>query len=159
MSSRRRFIKLGAASLGSLALPKFGLLPALAQAKASTDYKALVCVFLFGGNDSNNTIIPIDLPNSTYSQYKNLRASLALSEAQLTQPIADKKGVNWAFHAALPDLANFFKLGNLAVAANVGPLVQPVNRGQVSNPNLDTRRICSRTPISKSSGKLPTHWN
>ena len=58
MFSRRGFIRIGAATVGSLALRPFGLLPALAQ--SGPDYRALVCVFLFGGNDSNNTVIPMD---------------------------------------------------------------------------------------------------
>ena len=47
--------------MGTLALRPFGLLPAMAQ--SGPDYRALVCVFLFGGNDSNNTIIPTDDTN------------------------------------------------------------------------------------------------
>ena len=44
--------------MGTLALRPFGMLPALAQ--SGPDYRALVCVFLYGGNDSNNTVIPTD---------------------------------------------------------------------------------------------------
>ena len=51
MFTRRNFIRVGSAAVGSLALRPFGLLPALAQ--NGPDYRALVCVFLFGGNDSN----------------------------------------------------------------------------------------------------------
>ena len=65
MFSRRGIIRLGTASVGTLALRQFGLMPALAQ--SVTDYRALVCVFLFGGNDSNNTIIPTD--DASYTAY------------------------------------------------------------------------------------------
>ena len=84
MLSRRGFIRLSTASVGTLALRPFGLLPALAQ--SGGDYRALVCVFLFGGNDSNNTIIPMD--DASYSAYKSIRGSLALSSSDLlgTQP-------------------------------------------------------------------------
>ena len=58
MFTRRGFIRVATASVGSLALRPFGLLPALAQ--SGPNYRALVCVFLFGGNDSNNTIVPMD---------------------------------------------------------------------------------------------------
>ncbi len=61
--------------MGSLALRPFGLLPALAQ--SGPDYRALVCVFLFGGNDSNNTVIPMD--DTNYKAYTSIRGSLALS--------------------------------------------------------------------------------
>jgi hypothetical protein len=59
---------------GSLALRPFGLLPALAH--SGSDYRALVCVFLFGGNDSNNTIVPMD---ASFKTYTSIRASLALN--------------------------------------------------------------------------------
>src|SRR6202453_2874966 len=80
MVSRRGFIRVGAATVGSLALRPFGLLPAMAQ--SGPDYRALVCVFLFGGNDSNNTIIPMD--DTNYKAYQSIRGSLALTTADLT---------------------------------------------------------------------------
>ena len=61
--------------MGSLALRPFGLLPALAQ--SGPDYRALVCVFLFGGNDSNNTVIPMD--DANFKAYQSIRGSLALT--------------------------------------------------------------------------------
>ena len=69
MFSRRGFIRIGAASVGSLALRPFGALPALAQ--NGPDYRALVCIFLFGGNDSNNMLIPNDATG--YANYLNIR--------------------------------------------------------------------------------------
>jgi uncharacterized protein (DUF1501 family) len=135
MFSRRGFIKTGAACVGSLALRNFGLLPAMAQ--SASDYKALVCIFLFGGNDSNNTIIPVDLPQATYSEYQKLRASLALASTELTTPRPDLAGNHYYFHGDLVELADLFSDGHLAVAANVGPLVTFVNRtqtGVVSGP-------------------------
>ena len=77
MLTRRGFIRVGAAAVGSLALRPFGLLPALAQ--SGPDYRALVCVFLFGGNDSNNTVIPMD--DANFQAYTSIRGSLALSAA------------------------------------------------------------------------------
>ena len=77
MFSRRGFIRVGAASVGSLALRPFGLLPALAQ--SGSNYRALVCVFLFGGNDSNNTVIPMD--DANFQAYTSIRGSLALTAA------------------------------------------------------------------------------
>ena len=63
--------------MGSLALRPFGLLPALAQ--SGPNYRALVCVFLFGGNDSNNTIVPMD--DANFKAYTSIRGSLALTAA------------------------------------------------------------------------------
>ena len=81
MLSRRDMIRFGAASVGTLALRPFGLLPALAQSGAA-GYRALVCIFLFGGNDSNNMIIPMD--DTRYKQYQSIRGNLALQGADLT---------------------------------------------------------------------------
>src|SRR5579863_1333697 len=85
MFSRRGFIRVGAATVGSLALRPFGLLPALAQ--SGPDYRALVCVFLFGGNDSNNTVIPQD----SYTAYQSIRGSLGLATSALT-PVTSVTG-------------------------------------------------------------------
>ena len=69
MVSRRGFIRIGTATVGTLALRPFGMLPAMAQ--SGPDYRALVCVFLLGGNDSNNTVIPMD--DASYSAYQSIR--------------------------------------------------------------------------------------
>ncbi|MGD1093152.1 MAG: DUF1501 domain-containing protein [Bryobacteraceae bacterium] len=126
-SSRRSFIRIGAATVGSLALRPFGALPLLAQASAP-DYRALVCVFLFGGNDSNNTIIPMD--DASYQAYTSIRASLALTTAELTPTVYSTSNAPYAFHGKLPELASLFSSKELAVVANVGSLVQPLTRAQ-----------------------------
>lgn len=133
MFSRRRFVKIGAASIGSLALRNFGALPALAQ--SASGYKALVCVFLFGGNDSNNTIIPSGSGDSIFNEYTALRGSLALPKTDLVT-VTDASGKdNYYFHNGLTELANLFSSGSLAVAANVGPLVTFVQRTGVATVN------------------------
>src|SRR5271168_2781839 len=103
MFSRRGFIRIGAASVGSLALRPFGLLPALAQ--SGPDYRALVCVFLFGGNDSNNTVIPMD--DTSYKAYQSIRGSLALTSAELTN-VTSTSGAPYAFHSKLAEVASMF---------------------------------------------------
>src|SRR6204780_3691339 len=130
MVSRRKFIRIGAATVGSLALRPFGLLPALAATQTTTsgpDYRALVCVFLFGGNDSNNTIIPTD--DANFSAYQSIRGSLALTAAELSQTVYNGSAP-YAFHGMLPELASMFSSKELAVVANVGSLVQPLTRTQ-----------------------------
>ncbi|HWF47261.1 MAG TPA: DUF1501 domain-containing protein [Bryobacteraceae bacterium] len=128
MFSRRRFIKIGAASVGSLALRPLGLLPAMAQSN-SPEYRALVCVFLFGGNDSNNMVIPTDAQN--FGAYTQIRSNLALTSAQLTGNVTAKStGAPYAFHGMMPEIASLFSNGELGVVANVGSLVQPVTRDQ-----------------------------
>jgi uncharacterized protein (DUF1501 family) len=126
MFTRRGFIQVATASVGSLALRPFGLLPALAQ--NGPNYQALVCVFLFGGNDSNNTIVPMD--DVSYPAYTSIRGSLALTAAELTPTVYSTANAPYAFHGKLPELASMFSSKELAVVANVGSLVQPLTRAQ-----------------------------
>jgi uncharacterized protein (DUF1501 family) len=107
-------------------LSKFGLVSALAQ--GTTDYKALVCVFLFGGNDANNMIVPID--TAGYTNYQTIRANLALSQASLL-PLQVGSVASFGLHPNLPDLQSLFNNQKvLAVLSNVGTLVQPTTRQQ-----------------------------
>jgi uncharacterized protein (DUF1501 family) len=123
MFSRRELIRLGTASVGTLALRQFGLMPALAQ--SATDYRALVCVFLFGGNDSNNTIVPTD--DASYTAYQSARGVLAVPMSAMA-PVTSISGAPYGFHTLLTELASLFSSKELAVVANVGSLVQPVTR-------------------------------
>ena len=126
MFSRRGFIRVGAATVGSLVLRPFGLLPALAQ--SGGDYRALVCVFLFGGNDANNTVVPMD--DASFEAYTSLRGGLGLAASELTAPVTSVSGAPYAFHAKLAEVASLFASKELAVVANVGSLVQPLTRDQ-----------------------------
>ena len=126
MISRRALIRAGAATVGTLALRPFGLLPAMAQ--SSANYRALVCVFLFGGNDSNNTVIPMD--DSSFQAYTSIRGSLALSASELTRTVYSVSNAPFAFHGMLAELASMFSSKELAVVANTGSLVQPLTRSQ-----------------------------
>ena len=161
MFSRRGFIRVSAAGVGSLALRPFGLLPALAQ--SGPDYRALVCVFLFGGNDSNNTIIPMD--DTNYQAYQSIRGSLALSAADLTPTVMSNTGAPYAFHGKLTELASMFSSKELAVVANVGSLVQPLTRAQYQSAqaviplNLfshSDQQLAWQTSIAQ--GHSPTGW-
>src|SRR3974390_2577089 len=104
MFSRREIIRLGTASVGTLALRQFGLMPALAQ--SATDYRALVCVFLFGGNDTNNTIVPMD--DANFKAYTAIRQTLALATSALTPTVYSPSGAPYAFHGKLGGLADLF---------------------------------------------------
>ena len=138
MLSRREMIRFGAASVGTLALRPFGLIPALAQS-GSSDYRALVCVFLFGGNDSNNMIIPMD--DTRYKQYLSIRGGLALQGADLTGEVYTKKGsAPYAFHSSMTEVASLFSNGELAVVANVGTLVKPITRAQYQSQSVSVPR-------------------
>jgi uncharacterized protein (DUF1501 family) len=161
MVSRRGFVRIGAATVGTLALRPFGLLPALA-ATSGPDYRALVCVFLFGGNDSNNTIIPTD--DANFSAYQSIRGSLALTTSELS-PVTSVSGAPYGFHSKLAEVASLFSSKELAVVANTGPLVQPLTRAQYQNQqaaiplNLFShadQQVAWQTSIAQ--GNSPTGW-
>src|SRR5579862_9305121 len=161
MVTRRGFIRVGAAGVSSLALRPFGLLPAMAQNGPS--YRALVCVFLFGGNDANNMVIPMD--DTHFKAYSSLRGTLALTGADLTPTVYDSSGAPYAFHGKLAEVASLFSSKELAVVANVGSLLQPLTRAQYqaaqtpvpSNlfSHLDQQ---SQWQTSIAQGNSPTGW-
>lgn len=143
--SRRTFLcrtgfALGATALAS-SLEQLGLIDAFAQQSSNlaTDYKALVCIFLYGGNDSNNTIVPLD---SEYNAYNTVRGAsgLALTQSVLI-PVNPMSGRQFGLHPNLsPEVANpttqfkglldVWNQQKLAVLCNVGTLVQPLTRTQ-----------------------------
>jgi uncharacterized protein (DUF1501 family) len=122
---RRSFIRYASlAAAGNIAgLRPFGALNALAG--TPTDYKALVCVFLYGGNDANNTVIPFD--TNGYANYASLRGPLTLAQNTLL-PLSPLPG--FALHPSLPDVQSLFNSRAAAIVANVGTLVQPTTRAQ-----------------------------
>jgi uncharacterized protein (DUF1501 family) len=124
-ANRRSFIQYAslAAAGNALGLRPFGALNALAQSGAG--YKALVCVFLFGGNDANNTLIPFD--TTGYGNYATLRGDLALAQNTLL-PLTGAP--NFALNPNLPDIQTLFDNKNAAFVANVGTLIQPLTRAQ-----------------------------
>jgi uncharacterized protein (DUF1501 family) len=123
---RRDFLRHAGALAGAAALGQLGVLAA--HAASSSDYKALVCIFLYGGNDANNTIVPLDAAG--YANYAQTRSYLALPQAQLL-PLAVASGApQYGLHPALPGLQSLWASGNLAIVANVGTLVQPLTKAQ-----------------------------
>jgi uncharacterized protein (DUF1501 family) len=126
--TRRDFLRLSCCSAATASivagLSKFGLVSAMAQ--GTTGYKALVCIFLFGGNDSNNMIVPID--TAGYNNYQNLRSNLAIFQSSLL-PMQIGSQANYGLHPNLVELQGLFNTNkSLAVLANVGTLVQPTTR-------------------------------
>lgn len=160
MFSRRNFIRIGAASLGTLALRRFAEIPAMAQ--SGSGYRALVCVFLYGGNDSNNTIIPTD--DANFKAYMTARASLALDASALTQ-VQSVSGAPYGFFSPLAEVASMFSSKELAVVANVGSLVQPVTRAQyqsqqapIPNNLFSHADQQQQWQSSMAQGNSPTGW-
>jgi len=123
--NRRSFIRYASlAAAGSAAgLRPFGALNALAQ--SATDYKALVCVFLYGGNDANNTVVPFD--TTGYSSYSTIRGPLALPQSGLIQL---GQAPNFALNGNLPEIAKLFDSKAAALVTNVGTLIEPTTRAQ-----------------------------
>ncbi len=113
----------------------FGLVSALAQKKAETengsgDYKALVCVFLNGGSDSNNMVVPKH--NAGYAEYSAARSAqgLAIPQADLLSMMPPSLGLEFGLHPRLAELHQLWGQNKLAVISNVGTLVQPLTKAQ-----------------------------
>jgi len=100
----------------------------VASADDLSDYKALVCLNLIGGNDGNNTLIPID---SAFGDYTRARGALALSQNSLIPLGGSSAGHQFAIHPGLSPLAKLYQNKSLAWIANVGPLVQPITASQI----------------------------
>ncbi|MBM4229614.1 MAG: DUF1501 domain-containing protein [Gammaproteobacteria bacterium] len=137
-SPRRRFLKYASAG---------GLAYALGKTSGSgfaqmtgvggfSDYRALVCIFLFGGNDSWNMIVPTSA--AEYNVYAKSRgagtsSSLALDRSSLL-PIsligASASDPTFGFNPNMPEMRDLFSAGRLAVIPNVGPLIRPTSKTQ-----------------------------
>jgi len=138
--SRRKFLNISCRSLGTLGaaslMSRFSEVNALAQSSCPTDYKALVCIFLFGGNDGNNTVVPISTPSNpanSYSNYSQVRGGLALPASSLNV-IGNSKGDQYGLHPSLTELASLYNNNrNVAVMVNVGTLVTPLTQAQYKN--------------------------
>jgi len=102
--------------------------PRMAGAPQS-DYPALVCLFLAGGNDANNMIVPLDA--STHGQYATGRGALAIPQADLL-PLAGTvaDGRRFGMHPAMADLKAMYDQGKVAILGNVGTLVYPTTKAQ-----------------------------
>ena len=127
--TRRKFIGNACAAVGATGilsalaqLRMIGAVAADAAAATGTDYKALVCVFLYGGSDSNNVVIPVD--NAGYKLYATQRTALAIPQANILpiSPKAYSDGRQYGLHPSYPEMQNLFGQGKLAVLANTGTL-------------------------------------
>jgi uncharacterized protein (DUF1501 family) len=137
--SRRAFLRqlgqyasLGAASRLALPLSLLGS----ATAEAATDYKALVCVYLYGGNDYANTVVPYD--NASYASYSSLRSSIALSQANLAATALSPRnslagGLQFALAPELAPLKTLFDAGQLSLMLNIGTLIAPLTKAQYAS--------------------------
>ena len=137
--TRRQFLRL--ASLGATAnFTRFGMMNALAA--GAEDYKALVCIFLFGGNDGDNTVVPTA---AGYADYAGVRGGLAHAQGSLLEIGATDNSpygpaATYGLHPAMTNLAAIANQppSRLAVACNVGTLVQPMTKQQYQD-GIDPR--------------------
>ena len=152
LHSRRAFLRRsGQLALSGTALPFALNLAAIGEAAAfeASDYKALVCVFFYGGNDYANTVVTYD--DSSYNAYSTIRGGkagqtaggIALAKSDLaatllvpTAPLAD--GRQYALHPSMTGLASLFNSGQAAVQLNVGPLVVPLTKTQYNSADRAT---------------------
>lgn len=121
---RRHFLRYAGA------VPAVSLLggASMLASAAVSDYRALVVVFLGGGNDGLNSLVPTD---GAYSDYATARPELSLSKNVLSALSGSSIGHTFGVHPALTPLATLYNQGRMAWIANVGPLVQPATARQV----------------------------
>jgi uncharacterized protein (DUF1501 family) len=154
LQSRRAFLRrAGQLAFTGAALPTAINLAALGEAaafSAGNDYKALVCVFLYGGNDYANTLIPYDASN--YAAYQAIRGTagseaangIALAKAALTPMLLSGNpssaigltGLQYAMHPSMTGLRDLFTNGRTAIMLNFGPLVAPITKTQYENKSI-----------------------
>lgn len=143
-SSRRTFLRRTCCSIGAAALSAslkpFGLMNALAQGAQPSDYKALVCIFLYGGNDGNNMVVPYDV--SEYNAYAAVRGAataggLAIARESLLPITPSSTGRQFGFHPNLPEMQALWSQGKLGVLCNVGTLAEPITKAQYQGGGAD----------------------
>jgi len=165
--SRRDFLRRTACSslacatsgalFGQLSLMN-SLLAACPSYPPVDDYRALVCLFLVGGNDSFNLLIPTD--TARYNTYNTSRsgpapAGMAIDKAALipVHPATlDQAGDTYGMHPSCPELAALFESGKLAFVVNAGTALQPTAKANYQTPGYPFRRNCSRMPTNKGNG-------
>jgi uncharacterized protein (DUF1501 family) len=152
LHTRRAFLRrAGQLAFTGAALPTAINLAALGEAaafNAGSDYKALVCIFLYGGNDYANTVVPYDA--ASYAAYQTIRGTtgsvtangIALAQADLAPMLLNptlagvpvsaigQTGLQYALHPSMTGLRDLFNTGKAAVLLNTGPLVKPISKVQ-----------------------------
>ena len=156
LRTRRDFLRQAAcAAVGGVAIANsirdFRLInTVMGQGGPLTDYRALVCIFLAGGNDCNNFVVP---RGADYAGYSAARGNLAVPESSLNNltPL-NSSGHDYGFHPSCPELATLFHEKKLALLFNVGPLLFPTTRDQYR------KRLVPLPPQLFSHSDQVTHW-
>ena len=132
--SRREFLRTTLRSVTALgaagALSKFGEINALA---AGSNYQALVCIFLTGGNNGHSTVVPITTAQQNYALYQAGSQGLAIAPGSLL-PIGVGSDT-YGLHPSLAEIQSLYNAKHAAILANVGMLVTPTTRASYNAPN------------------------
>ncbi len=139
--SRRDFLGTAGKTTMLGSFSTLGLLAGVQDAQAATDYKALVCVYMYGGNDGNNLIVPLD--TARYTQYQKTRSAVGLAlsttaktllapRSAMLKAVTTASNQPFAFHYAMPEIDSLFGQGKVAVVLNMGSLRQPLTKTQYS---------------------------
>jgi uncharacterized protein (DUF1501 family) len=165
--SRRSFLRRVAPSVAAAAaathtLRDFQLINSAVASEPITDYKALVCIFLNGGNDANNWFIPTIA--SEYASYASIRTPvLAIPNTDGSPATAlalnplNSDGHSYGIHPACPELQNLFNTGKMAVVYNVGTLVYPLTKAQyvANSPPRPPQLFSHSDQVSQWQTSLP----
>lgn len=137
--SRREFLKKSSAAAAAGAA--FAHYPGMAYSQGMgtvapfNDYKALVCVFMFGGNDSYNMLIPRS--NAEYNVYAATRQNMAVAQQDLLaiNPLTSD-GSDYGLHPSMGGIQGLFESGKAAFLNNIGPLVEPTTKTDYFNQSV-----------------------
>jgi uncharacterized protein (DUF1501 family) len=143
-SSRRSVLRFGVKAATAYGLSNI----VRPLAAASSVNRACVCLYLNGGNDSNNMIVPLDSP--AYELYAKGRGPLAIPRSDLLSVYSAAGAANYGFHPNLPGIRDLYSRGVLAVLANVGRADAPLNRPQIkATPGLLPENLFEHTAGSQ----------
>ena len=133
--NRRKFIQASTAAATFAACPGAAFSQGIGTSAPFPDYRALVCVFLFGGNDSFNMVVPRSGPE--YNVYAAARQNLAIDQNTLLpiNPLTPD-GAAYGLHPSMTGLHSLFESNRVAVVSNVGPLIEPTTRDQFLNQSV-----------------------
>jgi uncharacterized protein (DUF1501 family) len=130
--NRRDFLRTSGAAALFAATPGLAYSQVVGGGGSFTDYRALVCVFLFGGNDSYNMLVPTSA--AEYNAYAASRQNLAVAQTDLLPITTPGQGaMTYGLHPTMSGLQGLFEAGNAAFVSNVGPLIEPTTLDAFAN--------------------------
>ncbi len=130
--NRRDFLRTSGAAAVLAATPGLAYSQVIGSGGAFDNYRALVCVFMFGGNDSFNMLVPNS--NAEYGVYAASRQNLAIPQGDLLPINPPGQGsVSYGVHPSMSGFQNLFEAGSAAIVTNVGPLIEPTTKDDFFN--------------------------